>query len=82
MRWPWRTKPLWALPIGALTGFVGGAACGAVVTLFNNEVLVPRGQAAQGSYVFWVPFFAWMFALTGLVIGGAVAFAASRKRKP
>jgi hypothetical protein len=69
---------LLGLLIGATGGFALGAVVGALVTLFNNAVLVPRGQAAEGSYAFWVPFFGWMFAIGGTIIGGILAFTRGR----
>jgi hypothetical protein len=63
-------KPLFGLLIGAIGGFALGAILGALITLFNNAVLVPRGQAATGSYSFWVPFFGTAFAIVGAVIAG------------
>jgi hypothetical protein len=59
---------------GALVGFASGAILGALITLLNNAVLVPRGQAATGSYSFWVPFFGSAFAIIGAIIAGTLVF--------
>ncbi len=71
-------KILLGLLIGATGGFGLGAVVGALVTLFNNAVLVPRGQAAQGTYAFWVPFFGWIFAIGGTILGGLIGFSRGR----
>jgi hypothetical protein len=60
--------------IGAIGGFALGALLGALITLFNNAVLVPRGQAATGSYSFWVPFFGTAFAIIGVISAGMLVF--------
>jgi hypothetical protein len=60
--------------IGAIGGFALGALLGVLITLFNNAVLVPRGQAATGSYSFWVPFFGTAFAIIGAVFAGLLMF--------
>jgi hypothetical protein len=62
------------LLIGAIGGFALGALLGVLITLFNNAVLVPRGQAATGSYSFWVPFFGTAFAIIGAAFAGLLMF--------
>jgi uncharacterized membrane protein len=61
---------LFGVLIGAIGGFALGALLGVLITLFNNAVLVPRGQAATGSFSFWVPFFGAAFAIIGAVFTG------------
>ncbi len=55
--------------VGAVVSGCVGAMLGLVLTAFNNLVLVPRGEAAYGTYAWWAGFLALLLAIVGTPAG-------------
>lgn len=58
--------------VGGIGGFLLGGMCGAMLTWFNNAVLVPRGLAATGSFEYWILFMAVPMGVVGAIAGAVV----------
>jgi hypothetical protein len=70
-----------ALVGGAVGGCVGGVI-GLLLTAFNNLVLVPRGEAAYGTYTWWTGFLALLLAIVGAPAGFLIGlFVMGKKRE-